>query len=214
MSCSDSPRDRPCIVRFDQRVTAPNMLTMDASLHGFSGPLSTACMYICSRENVTRFPLSGCSPISIVHCVGLPHPTLPDLTPTTPDMILRFRESCVLSICQCTCTLISPSPSPSKYFSVVGFTPTSGFLVKHIFFLPFGLTTCFFGALVFLQTLHWSWIMQHIGPMITQSRMIFSYSPSNEHRDIISRCWSCLATGSDAYQRAEASGAMEDRKYL
>ena len=117
-SCSDSPRDRPCIVGFDQRVTAPNMLTMDASLHGFSGPLSTACMYICSRENVmyvcTRFPLSGCSPISIVHCVGLPHPTLPYLTPTTPDMILRFRESCVLSICQCTCTLISPSPAPSK----------------------------------------------------------------------------------------------------
>ena len=160
------------------------------------------CMYICSRENVmyvcTRFPLSGCSPISIVHCVGLPHPTLPYLTPTTPDMILRFRESCVLSICQCTCTLISPSPSPSKCFSVVGLTPTSGFLVKHILLPPFGLTSCFFAALVFLQTLHWSWIMQHIGPMIPQSSMIFSYFPSNAHRDIISRCWSCLATGSDA----------------
>jgi hypothetical protein len=46
MSCSDSPRDRPCTVGFDERVTAPNMLTMDASLHGFRYPLSTACMYV------------------------------------------------------------------------------------------------------------------------------------------------------------------------
>ena len=51
--------------------------------------------------------------------------------------ILCFRESCVLSICQCTCTIISLSPSPSKYFSVVGFTPTNGFLVTHILLLPF-----------------------------------------------------------------------------
>ena len=54
-SASDSTQhaDLGCIVAWAQRATAHSM---------------------CIAENVTRFPLSGCSPISMDHCIGLIHP--------------------------------------------------------------------------------------------------------------------------------------------